>query len=148
VRRAGGCGRVPGAGGGGVTRPGGGVGRTGTGVALACGFVAARAGGLLAIAPGRALASDPGGTLRKSGAPGACEPAPDSRVATELSVTALLISMRCSHLRHFIRTARPATFSSAIWYFALQLGQMNFIQQNADLWREARGSTANKIARR
>jgi hypothetical protein len=33
----------------------------------------------------------------------------------------------CSHLRHFIRRARPAAFSSAIWYFALQFGQMNFI---------------------
>lgn len=32
------------------------------------------------------------------------------------------------HLRHFIRTDRPATFSSPIWYFALQLGQRNFIQ--------------------
>lgn len=35
------------------------------------------------------------------------------------------------HLRHFIRTDRPATFSSAIWYFALQLGQRNFIQRSA-----------------
>jgi hypothetical protein len=35
------------------------------------------------------------------------------------------------HLRHFIRTERPATFSSAIWYFALQLGQRNFIQPGA-----------------
>jgi hypothetical protein len=34
-------------------------------------------------------------------------------------------------LRHFIRTERPATFSSAIWYFALQLGQRNFIQPDA-----------------
>jgi hypothetical protein len=32
------------------------------------------------------------------------------------------------HLRHFIRTERPETFSSAIWYFALQLGQRNFIR--------------------
>jgi len=35
------------------------------------------------------------------------------------------------HLRHFIRTERPATFSSLIWYFALQLGQRNFIQPDA-----------------
>src|SRR5688572_24245949 len=35
------------------------------------------------------------------------------------------------HLRHFMRTDRPATFSSAIWYFALQLGQRNFIQRSA-----------------
>jgi hypothetical protein len=50
--------------------------------------------------------------------------------ATELSVTAWLISIKCPHFRHFMRTARPATLSSAIWYFALQLEQMNFIQPN------------------
>jgi hypothetical protein len=38
------------------------------------------------------------------------------------------ISRISVHLRHFIRTTRAATFSSAIWYLALQLGQMNFIQ--------------------
>jgi hypothetical protein len=27
-------------------------------------------------------------------------------------------------------TERPATRSSAIWYFALQFGQMNFIQRS------------------
>ena len=36
--------------------------------------------------------------------------------------------MRVAHCRHFIFTERPATRSSAIWYFALQLGQTNFIQ--------------------
>src|SRR6185295_19195986 len=36
-------------------------------------------------------------------------------------------SIMCPHLRHFIRTVRPATFSSAIWYFALQFSQRNFI---------------------
>jgi hypothetical protein len=30
-----------------------------------------------------------------------------------------------------MRTERPATFSSPIWYFALQLGQRNFIQLSA-----------------
>jgi len=44
------------------------------------------------------------------------------------SVTALLMLMRYPHLRHFMRTERPATFSSAIWYFALQVGQRNFIE--------------------
>jgi hypothetical protein len=39
-----------------------------------------------------------------------------------------LIGMTKPHLRHFIRTERPVTFSSAIWYFALQLGQRNFIR--------------------
>jgi hypothetical protein len=29
-------------------------------------------------------------------------------------------------LRHFMRTVLPATFSSAIWYLALQLSQRNF----------------------
>jgi hypothetical protein len=29
--------------------------------------------------------------------------------------------------RHFIRSVRPETFSSAIWYFALQLPHRNFI---------------------
>jgi hypothetical protein len=44
------------------------------------------------------------------------------------SVTAFAMLIMCPHLRHFIRTDRPATFSSAIWYLALQLGQRNFIQ--------------------
>lgn len=41
------------------------------------------------------------------------------------------IRMTREHLRHFIRTERSATLSSAIWYLALQLGQMNFIQMRA-----------------
>jgi hypothetical protein len=39
-----------------------------------------------------------------------------------------LIGMMKPHLRHFMRTARPDTFSSAIWYFVLQLGQRNFMR--------------------
>jgi len=35
--------------------------------------------------------------------------------------------MSVPHLRHFIRTVLPATFSSAIWYFAPQLWQLNLI---------------------
>ena len=50
----------------------------------------------------------------------------------EPSVTDLAILMRCPHLRHFIRTDRPATLSSAIWYLALQDGQRNFIGRAAD----------------
>lgn len=42
-----------------------------------------------------------------------------------------LRGMMYPHFLHFIRTARPATFSSAIWYFALQLGQRNFIRGDA-----------------
>lgn len=36
-------------------------------------------------------------------------------------------SIRWPHLRHFIRTVLPATLSSAIWYFALQLSHRNFM---------------------
>jgi hypothetical protein len=35
--------------------------------------------------------------------------------------------MSSPHLRHFIRTVFPATFSSAIWYFAPQFWQLNRI---------------------
>jgi hypothetical protein len=41
------------------------------------------------------------------------------------SVTART-SIKCPHFRHFIRTVLPATFSSAIWYFALHCSQRNF----------------------
>ena len=34
-------------------------------------------------------------------------------------------------LRQWIFTDRPATFSSEIWYLALQLGQRNFIRVSA-----------------
>jgi hypothetical protein len=51
--------------------------------------------------------------------------------ATELSVTLALTSMRCPQRRHFMRTILPATRSSPIWYFALQLSQMNFIGAHA-----------------
>jgi hypothetical protein len=37
-------------------------------------------------------------------------------------------SMTSPHLRHFMRTARPSSFSSAIWYFALHFGQRNLIE--------------------
>jgi len=48
--------------------------------------------------------------------------------ATEVSVTDASTSIMWLHFRHFIRTVRPATFSSAIWYFALQFSQRNFIR--------------------
>ena len=47
-------------------------------------------------------------------------------VDTLVSVTAARTSIWWPHLRHFMRTVLPATFSSAIWYFALQLSQRNF----------------------
>jgi hypothetical protein len=48
--------------------------------------------------------------------------------ATDVSVTEASTSIMWPHLRHFIRTVRPATLSSAIWYFALQFSQRNFIR--------------------
>lgn len=59
-----------------------------------------------------------GGRTPGSGAGGGMLPVP--------SVTAERTSIWCPHLRHFMRTVLPATFSSAIWYFALQLSQRNF----------------------
>jgi len=35
--------------------------------------------------------------------------------------------MSSPHFRHFIRTVLPATFSSAIWYFAPQFWQLKRI---------------------
>jgi hypothetical protein len=62
------------------------------------------------------------GTSEGSGA----SPSPGAIVAGAGGIS--LIGMTKPHFRHFIRTERPATFSSAIWYFALQLGQRNFIR--------------------
>lgn len=45
----------------------------------------------------------------------------------EAPTTDSLISIMWPHWRHFILTDRPMTFSSAIWYLALQLGQRNFM---------------------
>jgi hypothetical protein len=46
----------------------------------------------------------------------------------ETSAMLTWTSMRCPHLRHFMRMVFPATFSSGIWYFALQFSQLNFIR--------------------
>ena len=73
----------------------------------------------LVARPGRA-----GGSLmlgRAPGAGGGTLPLP--------SVTAERTSIWCPHLRHFMRTVLPATLSSAIWYFALQLSQRNFTRE-------------------
>src|SRR6185312_3638994 len=48
-------------------------------------------------------------------------------LATLVSVTSAFTSMRWPHLRHFMRTVLPATFSSAIWYLALHCSQRNLI---------------------
>jgi hypothetical protein len=47
-------------------------------------------------------------------------------MATLVLVTAARTSMEYPHLRHFMRTVRPATLSSEIWYFALHWSQRNF----------------------
>jgi hypothetical protein len=73
------------------------------------------------------------------------EPGGDSLGLPAPSVTVLLIWIMCPHLRHFIRTERPATFSSEIWYLALQLGQRNFIQLSAEL--DLKGQWTKKITR-
>ena len=57
---------------------------------------------------------------------GASEPVAGGDVETLVSVTAARTSIWWPHLRHFMRTVLPATFSSAIWYLALQLSQRNF----------------------
>lgn len=65
--------------------------------------------------------TDPDSTSDGSTTSGACCPAAPSATALALSW------MRCPHLRHFMRTDRPAILSSPIWYLALQFSQMNFI---------------------
>lgn len=87
-----------------------------------------------------------GGGVRLAALAGSESSGSASSVATEFSVTALLTSMRCPHLRHFMRTDRPATLSSATWYFALQLGQRNFIQLSAGNDAQERGRRATNIA--
>jgi len=63
-------------------------------------------------------------TLRSppaAGAPLTASTDPSASFTARTWITAL-------HLRHFIRTVLPATFSSAIWYFALHLWQLNLIR--------------------
>jgi len=43
-----------------------------------------------------------------------------------------LMGIMAPHLRHFIFMARPETLSSAIWYFAWQLGHENFMRIGAE----------------
>ncbi len=64
----------------------------------------------------------PGGAAVPGGGGGSDASPP----ATLVSVTAARTSMRCPHLRHFMRTVFPATLSSEIWYFALHWSQRNF----------------------
>lgn len=59
-------------------------------------------------------------------------------------VTTAATWMVCPHLRHFIRSDLPATLSSEIWYFALQLSQTNFTRSRSSdvegCFREAEDS--------
>jgi hypothetical protein len=68
-----------------------------------------------------------GGAACAGGAAGA-GPATEVSVVT-LALTVIMLPQR----RHFIRTVLPATFSSPIWYLALQLSQMNFIEPRAPI---------------
>ena len=89
-------------------------------VARALGLGGGRAGGLGRTASDAAPPGDDAAFAVALGdAAGACAIALDS-------VTSARSSMRCPHLRHFMRTVLPATFSSAIWYFALHCSQKNF----------------------
>ncbi len=98
----------------------------------------AATGPVLGLAVASALAA---GGFREAGslAGGYEEPLPGGSLVPAPSVIVLLIWMTWPHLRHFIRTERPATFSSEIWYLALQLGQRNFIQLSAESTRRFRG---------
>lgn len=87
-----------------------------------------RGGGACPAARGGAGAPGSRHEPREDGG-GGIDERPSSLRETLPSVTALEMLIMCPHLRHFIRTDLPATFSSAIWYFALQLGQRNFIQR-------------------
>ena len=100
-------------------------------------------GGLAATDPclGLAVVSalDAGGFREAESLAGGYEEPLGGSLVPAPSVIVLLIWMTWPHFRHFIRTERPATFSSEIWYLALQLGQRNFIQLSAESTRRFRG---------
>jgi len=96
----------------------------GAGVGWCCGPAGARG-----LAAERLVARLLLGSARGASDPDDPDPAliaPGGDVETLVSVTAARTSIWWPHLRHFMRTVLPATFSSAIWYFALQLSQRNF----------------------
>ena len=80
-----------------------------------------------AFAPGAAARSGAGGESLPVSA-GGIRLAPPGGGSDEAPT--LVTWIMKAHLRHFIRTERPATFSSPIWYFALQLGQRNFMRRS------------------
>jgi hypothetical protein len=61
----------------------------------------------------------------------AAEATPPEAPTTGPVVTTAATWMVCPHLRHFIRSDLPATLSSEIWYFALQLSQTNFTRSRS-----------------
>ncbi len=105
----------------------------GTAAAAFLGTAAAGAGafaGTLAGARAGTLALATDGTGAGPGtATGAGLEAGAAAGGTTLGATpAPRIKMSLPHLRHVMRSVRPETFSSGIWYFALQLSQRNFIE--------------------
>ena len=93
-------------------------------------FDAAAGAGAAAFAGTLALgAADVAGTGAAAGtATGAGASASGCAGGATLGATpAPRMRMSLPHLRHVMRSVRPATFSSGIWYFALQLSQRNFI---------------------
>ncbi len=111
--------------GGGSRRGGGAAARGADGPRGAGGLGAGGAARVTGRAGSRQRPDEGGGALADEG--GGLSLKPSSFFAELPSVTDLLMLIRYPHLRHFIRTERPATFSSAIWYLALQEGQRNFI---------------------
>lgn len=94
------------------------AGATGFGTG-APGFTAAAGRGM---APARGATLGGAGIMLTKGAPSAER----ASVTTPSAFTGTTVP----HLRHFILTVRPATFSSASWYFAWQLGQENFMGES------------------
>ncbi len=91
----------------------------------------ARGSGFDGSARGGAPGRTGGASAESTSAPSATSSTGGGGAVEPAMASALETWIKCPHLRHFIRTERPATFSSAIWYFALQLGQRNFIQPDA-----------------
>ncbi|MBK6515481.1 MAG: hypothetical protein IPG04_15550 [Polyangiaceae bacterium] len=65
--------------------------------------------------------------------PSGDDPSTGNRVDTDVSVTLAATWIMWPHRRHFIRRVLPATFSSPIWYLALQLSQTNFTNGDPSL---------------
>lgn len=82
----------------------------------------ARAGAVAVAVAGR-LAALAGAAARVEGGTDFTGAATSTSSASMSARIVTLLPQR----RQSMRSVRPATFSSAIWYFALQFGQRNFI---------------------